>query len=217
MSPRIICLLIGYAFGLIQTSYIYGKYHHVDIRKEGSGNAGTTNAIRTFGSKIGIMVFAVDCLKCIAAVGISHLIFKDSYPEIIKLLGIYAGFGCILGHNFPVYMRFKGGKGIACMAGLIISFSWQLVIVGAIAFFPVVIITKYVSLSSLLLSLSFFIGSIVMGQMGCFGMAQSALTEMYIIIGLITAIAFYGHRANIVRLINGNERKTHLFKSKSNK
>ena len=215
MVARICCVLMGYAFGLIQTSYIYGKMHHVDIRNQGSGNAGTTNAIRTFGSKVGIMVFAIDCLKCIAAVLVAHLVFGGMYPDIVKLLGVYAGFGCILGHNFPVYMHFKGGKGIACTAGLIISFSWQLVIVGTIAFFPAVIVTKYVSLSSLMLSTSFFIGTIVMGQMGCFGMPQAVLTEMYIVVGIITFIAFYGHRTNIVRLINGNERKTHLFKSKN--
>ena len=186
----------------------------MDIRKVGSGNAGTTNAIRTFGSKIGIMVFAVDCLKCIAAVLVAKAIFGPAHPDIAKLLGVYAGFGCILGHNFPFYMNFKGGKGIACMAGLIIAFSWQLVIVGLIAFFPCVFITKYVSLSSLLLTLSFFVGTIIMGSMGVFGLAKGPLIELYIIVFIITVMNFYGHRENIKRLLTGTERKTHLFKKK---
>ncbi len=214
MITRICCIIIGYAFGLIQTSYIYGRLHNVDIRKMGSGNAGTTNAIRTFGSKIGIMVFAVDCLKSIAAVLVVKALFGPSHPEIIKLLEVYAGFGCILGHNFPFYMGFKGGKGIACMAGLIIAFSWQLVIVGLFAFFPCAFITKYVSLSSLLLTLSFLIGTIVMGSMGLFGLAKGPLIELYILVFIIAAMNFYGHRENIKRLLAGNERKTHLFKQK---
>ena len=120
---RIICLLIGYAFGLFQTSYIYGRTKGIDIREHGSGNAGTTNALRTLGKKAGAITLAGDCIKCILAVLTVRLIFGASHPEILKLLTVYAAAGTILGHNFPFYLGFRGGKGIAATAGLIISCS----------------------------------------------------------------------------------------------
>ena len=98
---RIICLLIGYAFGLFQTSYIYGRTKGIDIREHGSGNAGTTNALRTLGKKAGAITLAGDCIKCILAVLTVRLIFGASHPELLKLLTVYAAAGTILGHNFP--------------------------------------------------------------------------------------------------------------------
>ena len=86
---RIICILIGYAIGLFQTGYIYGKTQHIDIREHGSGNAGTTNTLRTLGFKAGAITFAGDCGKAILAIFISWLIFHAQYPEGIKLLGMY--------------------------------------------------------------------------------------------------------------------------------
>lgn len=123
---RIICILIGYAIGLFQTGYIYGKTQHIDIREHGSGNAGTTNTLRTLGFKAGAITFAGDCGKAILAIFISWLIFHAQYPEGIKLLGMYAGLGAVLGHNYPFYMKFKGGKGIACTTGVILAFHWQM-------------------------------------------------------------------------------------------
>ena len=98
---RIICVFIGYAFGLLQTGYLYGKLHHVDIRKQGSGNAGTTNALRTLGWKAGAVTLLGDAFKCVFAVVAVHLIYKDSRTDILPLLGMYAGMGAVLGHNYP--------------------------------------------------------------------------------------------------------------------
>ena len=105
MLVRIICLLIGYAFGLIQTSYIIGKMHGIDIREYGSGNAGTTNAMRTLGRKAGFMTFAGDMLKCLVATLVVRLIFGTSHADIVPVLCAYAAAGAILGHNFPFYME----------------------------------------------------------------------------------------------------------------
>ena len=105
---RIICILIGYVFGLFQTGYFYGMTKHVDIRKHGSGNAGTTNALRTLGWTAGVITFIGDCLKCVLAVVVVHLLFGQN--ENIALLSMYAGMGAVLGHNFPFYLKFKGGK-----------------------------------------------------------------------------------------------------------
>ena len=109
---RIFCLLIGWVFGLFQTAYFYGKSKGIDIRQHGSGNSGTTNALRVLGTKAGLIVFAGDCLKCIIAVTIVRLTFGRSNPDMNYLLCLYAATGVILGHNFPPYMGFKGGKGI---------------------------------------------------------------------------------------------------------
>ena len=116
---RVICLSIGYLFGLFQTAYIYGKIHGIDIRQYGSGNAGTTNTLRVLGTKAGLIVFAGDVLKCVFAVVICSALFGKSHPDMVYLFKIYAAAGAILGHNFPFYLHFKGGKGIAATAGLI--------------------------------------------------------------------------------------------------
>ncbi len=212
---RIICLLLGYAFGLFQTSYIYGRRRGLDIRTQGSGNAGTTNALRTLGLKAGLITFACDAVKCILAVVVTWLIFHNTRADILKLLEIYTSAGVILGHNYPFYLQFRGGKGIAATAGMIIAFGdWRLILVGIFSFFVPFFLTHYVSLGSLLLSLEFLVGMILCGQLGDYGMSQAALHEMYLITALLTAMAFFKHRGNIGRLIGGVERKTYLSKKR---
>lgn len=210
---RIICLAIGYALGLFQTAYIYGKMHGIDIRQHGSGNAGTTNTLRVLGTKAGLIVFAGDVLKCIFAVVLSSLVFGKSHPEMIYLLKLYAAAGAILGHNFPFYLGFKGGKGIAATAGLILSFHPIFLPVGVIMFFGAFLTTHYVSLGSLLVYAAFMVQIVLSGQFGLFpGMSQQHLIELYIIAAFLTAMAYYKHRENIKRLLKGEERKTYLFK-----
>lgn len=210
---RIICLVIGYVFGLFQTAYFYGKAHGIDIRQHGSGNSGTTNALRVLGTKAGLIVFAGDCLKCILAVLLTRFLFGESHTEAIYLLALYTAAGVILGHNFPFYMHFKGGKGIAATAGLVLAFHPYFIPMGIILFFGAFLITHYVSLGSLLVYAGFMIEMILCGQMGVFkGATQPQLIEMYIIAALLTIMAYWKHRANIVRLVKGEERKTYLFK-----
>lgn len=210
---RIICLAIGYVFGLFQTAFFYGKAHGIDIRQHGSGNSGTTNALRVLGTKAGLIVFAGDCLKCMAAVWIARLVFGPTHPEEVYLLSLYAGAGAILGHNYPFYMGFKGGKGIAATAGLILSFHPYFIVMGVIMFFGAFGITHYVSLGSLLVYAGFMIEMVVCGQLGIFGEVPSVqLYEMYGIAAFLTALAYWKHRENIVRLVQGKERKTYLFK-----
>lgn len=209
---RIVCLVIGYVFGLFQTAYIYGKAHGVDIRQMGSGNAGTTNTLRVFGTKAGLIVFVGDVMKCALAVVAARLIYGSSRADIIYLLMLYAAMGAILGHNFPCYLQFRGGKGIAATAGLILAFHPAFIPVGIILFFGAFFITHYVSLGSLLVYAGFMIQLVVMGQMGVFGMSQTVLYEMYVIGAFLMTMAYVKHRANIVRLIKGEERKTYLSK-----
>lgn len=207
---RVFCLLIGYVFGLFQTAYIYGKLHGIDIRNYGSGNAGTTNTLRVFGTKAGLLVLVGDIMKCILVVVITAVIFDKSHPDMVYLLKMYTAAGAIIGHNFPFYLNFKGGKGIAATAGLILSFHPYLIPMGIILFFGAFFITHYVSLGSLLVYAGFMIELVILGQMGIFGMTQPLLIEMYVIAGFLTVMAYWKHRENIKRLVSGTERKTYL-------
>lgn len=209
---RIICIVIGYVFGLFQTAFIYGKLHGIDIREHGSGNAGTTNTLRVLGTKAGLIVLAGDIIKCILAIVLCSMLFDKTHPNEIYLLKLYAAAGAILGHNFPFYLHFKGGKGIAATAGLILAFHPYFVVMGVIVFFGIFFTTHYVSLGSLLVYAGLMIQMVVAGQMGVFGASQQVLIEMYIITALLTILAYYKHRENIKRLIKGEERKTYLTK-----
>lgn len=210
---RVICLIIGYVFGMFQTAFFYGKMHGIDIREHGSGNAGTTNTLRVLGTKAGLIVFAGDCLKCIAAVALVRLIFGGTYHDIIYLLCLYTGAGAILGHNYPFYLNFKGGKGIAATAGMVISFHPYFVITGLFLFFVPFFTTHYVSLGSLLVYAGLMIQLVIFGQTGFFAeMSQGQLIEMYIVFGCLLLLAYWKHRENIVRLVQGKERKTYLLK-----
>ena len=212
---RIICVAIGYIFGLFQTGYIYGKLHNVDIRTMGSGNAGTTNALRTMGWKAGAITFLGDAFKCIFAVLAVKLIFGGTHGDVLPMLAMYTGMGAVLGHNYPFYMKFKGGKGIAATAGLLAStLNFGLVLVCLLSFVIPVAITRYVSVGSLVVVTTYLACVIGYGQMGGFGVPASCLYEMYAIAAFLMALAFFKHRANIKRLLNGTENKISVGKKK---
>lgn len=202
---RIICLLIGYVFGLFQTGYIYGKLHHIDIRKHGSGNAGTTNALRVLGKKAGLIVFIGDAFKTIFACLAARLIFSENLN--VDMLVLYAGFGAILGHNFPFYLDFKGGKGIAATAGILASMDWRMCVVCGAIFLTAVAVTRYVSLGSILVVTAFFIMAVVFGRAGDYTVSEASLPEFYVLAGVIMVMAIWRHRANIKRLLSGTENK----------
>lgn len=216
MSTRIICLAIGYAFGLFQTAYIIGKAHGIDIREHGSGNSGTTNMMRTMGTKAGLWTFAGDCLKAILAIVCVRVLFGKSHADILPLLSLYAGAGAILGHNFPFYLNFKGGKGIACTGGMVFALDPIMTVLGLLTFFGNLFITHYVSLGSLLVYVGIMIELPILGQMGHFGMDQAHLNEMYIVGACLAAMAFWKHRSNIHRLLTHTEHKTYLKHSEKN-
>lgn len=212
---RIMCLVIGYFFGLFQTAYIYGKMHGIDIREHGSGNSGTTNALRVLGKKAGLIVFLGDLLKATAACVIARIVGTLYFPDIVYPMILLAGLGVVIGHNFPFYMNFRGGKGIAATAGVILGLlDYRIILICLVAFLLCVIITRYVSLGSLIVVTLFLVSFIVLGMNGMIsnpatGAACSGkeLVESYIVIFLFAALAFYRHKANIVRLVQGNENK----------
>lgn len=214
MLERIICLGIGYVFGLFQTGYIYGRMNGIDIRDYGSGNAGTTNALRTLGLKAGAITFLGDAFKCIFAVLTAYLIFGKTYPEYMRLLAVYTAAGAILGHNYPFYLKFRGGKGIAATAGMIASFGPLVIAISIVTFAAIFVTTHYVSLGSIVLYVVLVAALVITGQNGYWGMEQRYLNEMYVLVVLLAALAIWKHRANISRLLKGTENKTYLKKKK---
>ncbi|MDE6959665.1 MAG: glycerol-3-phosphate 1-O-acyltransferase PlsY [Lachnospiraceae bacterium] len=210
---RVICLGIGYLFGIFQTAYIYGKLNGIDIREYGSGNAGTTNALRVLGKKAGLTVFLGDVAKTVLAVLAVRFLFGRRYGEILPLLGLYAGTGVILGHNFPIQLGFKGGKGIACTAGLAVTLGPIVTIVEAGTFLLSVILSRYVSVGSILVVIEMVVLLVVLGENGYYGMSQGQRMEFYLISVVLACMAIYRHRGNIRRLISGTESK--VFRKKS--
>lgn len=209
---RIICIVIGYIFGLFQTGYLYGRLNHVDIREYGSGNAGTTNAMRVLGKKAGVITYFGDALKGVFCGLFIRALFScglDVGTELTFILVIYGGIGVVLGHNFPFYMNFKGGKGIAASSGVIVSLlDYKLIILACVTFFGVAFITKYVSLGSIVMMLELFIYIVIMGTLGYLPVNYKPhLIEVYILVFLLSGLAIFRHRGNIIRLINGTERK----------
>ncbi len=213
---RVICIIIGYGFGLFQTAYIYGKLNNIDIRDFGSGNAGTTNAMRTLGKKAGIITFIGDILKAIICSILIYFVFKGIVNDghFVMILRLYGGVGVILGHNFPFYMGFKGGKGVAASAGVVLGlFDLKIIIIEIALFIAVTAISKYVSLGSLCITAALFIEFVIFNELKIFGFHNDMhfggawRIETYLILFFIGALAWYKHRANIVRLLNGTERK----------
>ena len=213
IGARVIALGIGYLFGLFQTGYLYGKSQGIDIRSEGSGNAGTTNSLRVLGIKAGLITFAGDLCKAILAVLLVKVLFRNAYPDAVKILELYAGFGAVLGHNFPFYLKFKGGKGIAASSGVVISlmlfpkYCFMFTVFGIVFFALVARISRYVSLASLIGMAMFFVEFLIWGFLGWLPLNGTDLVEGTVIVFALAALAFIRHRSNIVRLVHGTERK----------
>ena len=142
-----------------------------------------TNSLRVLGWKAGVVVFFGDCLKAVAAMAIIWGVARTRYPDAVKLLELYAGFGAVLGHNFPFYMKFKGGKGIASSVGIVFAFDWRMVPICAILFFTSVVPTGFMSLGSLGILSGFFVQTIVFGQLGLLKIATQFLPETYVLAG----------------------------------
>lgn len=199
---RIGALLIGYLLGGVQSAILVGRLKGIDIREQGSGNAGTTNTIRVMGKKFGAVVLVIDILKAVLAIWIAKLIFGQNHEEAKILIELYSGIGAILGHSYPLFFGFKGGKGIATTAGTLIGIDIRLFLIAALLFLICFGITRIVSMSSLLMTASVPIIIIV-----AYSGTGSIGIEAMILALMITVFTFYRHRANIQRLIDGTEAK----------
>ncbi len=207
---NIIITIVAYLLGSIPTSvWISRAFFDIDIREHGSGNAGATNTFRVLGVKAGLVVFAVDILKGFAAVNLIHFTnyyipHSGDYINIQLLLGIAA----MLGHIFPVYVGFKGGKGVATLFGVICAISFYPTLIMAGIFSTTLIITRYVSVSSMVSGLSFPVLIIIVFK---------ETTPSLVIFSLIMAILMlFTHQKNIERLLKKEEKKANLkIKKKS--
>lgn len=200
---RLISLLIGYFIGCISMGFIVGKLTKTDLRKKGSGNLGTTNALRVLGFRAGLATFLGDILKGVVAFFLCRLIF----PDDSLLAGIYAGAGAILGHDFPFYLKFKGGKGIASTIGIVLSLTFVFSpFLGAITIAIGILgvaCSGFISMGSILFSISIPISAYFLGMP----------TEAVVIFTALAVLATWLHRANIKRLISGTENKFTLHKN----
>lgn len=210
---RVICLIMGYVFGLFQTGYLYSKSHGIDIRNYGSGNAGSTNILRVMGVRPGAIVFAGDAGKMILACLFTRVLFGEQ-KEMIYLYLLYTGFGVILGHNYPFYMGFKGGKGIAASAGLLACVDVPVGLVCLAVFATTVFITRYVSLGSILVMITMLLGFTLRCLSGAgYGLLPEVRMEFVIMTVLISGMGIWRHHSNIKRLMTGTENKIGKKKS----
>ena len=192
MAAKIIlCLILGYLLGSLNFAIIYSKLRGDDIRNHGSGNAGATNVLRTYGKGAGALVFALDILKGVIAVLIIRLVFSERILECIAALG------AILGHNFPIYYKFAGGKGVATSFAVLLILHYPTALVAVATFIIVVLLTKYVSLSSILAAVAAMVAAFVFFK----------VNEFSIFCTVIGILCIVRHDANIKRLINGTENK----------
>jgi glycerol-3-phosphate acyltransferase PlsY len=201
-------LILAYLIGAIPTSIWVGKiFYRIDIREFGSGNAGASNAIRVFGPTVGMIVLVTDMFKGFAAV---HLVkffpfLQPGTPEMINIQ-IILGIAAVLGHIYPVYAGFRGGKGVATVFGVLLALHPEATLCAAGVFLIVFFITHYSSLSSIVAGISFPLWIILV--------YNSQNLNLNIFSGMVAALIIFTHRKNVIRLWNGNENKTN-FTSKS--
>lgn len=196
----IVCIAVGYLFGCFSTGYLVGKHNHVNIKEEGSGNSGATNALRTMGVKAGLVTFGGDLLKAFLPVLTVRYIFHDS--DLWYVYGLVVGLGVVLGHNFPFWMHFQGGKGIAVTAAVIVSLAdWRITLIGLIVFIGTVALTKYVSLGSLIVAWYLTMNTVL------FWRSSEYFIHMLILSLCFMVLAYIRHAQNIKRLLNGTESK----------
>ena len=195
VAIRLIALVIGYFFGAFQTGYIYGKLHGIDIREHGSGNAGATNTLRTLGFKAGVITFAGDCLKSVIAILLVTHFFGAGFEGDARVLGLYAGLGAVLGHNFPFYLKFNGGKGFASFIGAILALNFKAgAIIVICAIIAALIVNYMVGATTTVIVASPIVFSVL---------AHSFVPGLILLVAsLIIAIK---HIENYVRIYNGTE------------
>lgn len=194
----IILLLLAYVIGSIPSGLWIGKlFYNTDIREHGSGNLGGTNTFRTLGKKAGMIVTIMDILKGTAATLLGYLAIFQSVNVHPLILGILA----VIGHMFPIFAKFKGGKAVATSGGILLGYNWPIFVLLIVGFFIILKITKMVSLTSMCLAIIALIYSVV------YYFTVENDWPLIVFVFLIAVFIFYRHRANIARIKNGTEPK----------
>ena len=191
MSEILVCLVLGYLLGSLNFAIIYSKLKGDDIRNHGSGNAGATNVLRTYGKLPAAIVFLLDISKGVIAILLARSVFDG------MIYDCSAALGAVLGHNFPVYYKFAGGKGVSTSLAVLLTLHFPTALAAIVTFIIVVLLTKYVSLSSILAAVAAIIASFIFFKVDVFSVFCS-------IIGVLCIIR---HHSNIKRLLNRTENK----------
>lgn len=197
------CIALGYLLGCLNGALLISKLGmHEDIREKGSGNAGLTNFIRSYGSWKALLVIVIDLGKIFLVCWLATLIL----PERKDLAKILSGAAAQIGHIFPAFFGWRGGKGILCSAGLALAMDWRIFAIAFPLFVIIVVATHYVSLGSMVATLCYAVLCVV------FFTEQPAVWGIAL---FMSALAIFMHRQNIVRLFRGTENKTYLRHSKA--
>ena len=202
MLPLVIAGLASYLIGSIPAGYIAGRTVGIDIRTVGSGNIGATNVTRVLGKRYGYPVFIVDFLKGFAAVGMSIMIAKRAQPASVpsELFGVVGAVACVLGHSFPVWLGFKGGKGVAASAGALFGLTPFVALIAVAVWLVIFYLTRYVSVASMTAALAVPIAILSMTFLG-----QTGGTALLYFSICLAAVVIVRHRSNLSRLVRGTE------------
>lgn len=202
MPPLVIAGFASYLIGSIPAGYIAGRIVGIDIRTVGSGNIGATNVTRVLGKRYGYPVFIVDFLKGFAAVGMSIMIAKRAQPASVpsELFGVVGAVACVLGHSFPVWLGFKGGKGVAASAGALFGLTPFVALIAVAVWLVIFYLTRYVSVASMTAALAVPIAILSMTFLG-----QTGGTALLYFSICLAAVVIVRHRSNLSRLVRGTE------------
>lgn len=193
------CIVIGYIIGTVNPSYIFSRIKGFDIRSKGSGNAGASNAVIVFGKAVGIFCAIFDIMKAYFAIWI----VKSLFPTFALAFAL-TGAACILGHIFPFYMKFRGGKGLACLGGTILVFDWRVFLIMLAAELVIVLLTKYICFVPMTAS---FIFTLIYGLM-----KHDVIGSLIFL--LVSVVILIKHIENIKRIRLGVEARISMLWNK---
>ncbi len=198
-GDMLLMLLMGYLLGSVNFAILYSKlFKKDDIRKHGSGNAGATNVLRTYGKVPALLVFALDILKGIVAVLLCRLIYAGSN----EILPCFAAFGAVLGHCFPCYHGFKGGKGVSTGFAVLLLLEWRAALIAFGVFIVVLLVSRYVSVSSMAAAVAAPAAAIVFHFVN--NSVSTAVCVFTVCLGILCILR---HSENIKRLRQGKENR----------
>jgi len=200
-------IVTAYLLGSIPAAIWYGEaYFGIDVRKHGSGNAGATNTFRVLGKRAGTIVLLIDVLKGWTATMLANILFFLDAIESSQILSfkLILGFIAVVGHLYPVFARFKGGKGVATSLGMILATDPQVASVCIAIFVLVLLASHYVSLSSIVAAFAFP----MLLLLGVFGKSSTVLIIFGFFLFVVVVIT---HKKNIVKLLNGKENRIYLW------
>ncbi len=199
----VLVIVAGYLCGCLESGYLVGKMNGIDIRNYGSGNAGSTNVLRVLGKNMALLTFLGDTLKGFIPVMLVKHVLCPNVPvladEPVKsLIVLVTGFAVVMGHDYTFFMKFKGGKGVATTGAVMMAFDWKMGCASLLIFIIVVSLTRYVSLSSMTMSV-FLLPEMLIWHPGRW--------DLFLMACLFCFFIVWRHRTNIGRLLNGTESK----------